>query len=126
MQGTLKINIMELINELAKQSAAENSSEFRMFTAVKAGRYSLSVQGSEGHYCSPRKTLPPSLYSDMELAIFSKGDWFRISRNKKIKAFPRYNELIERADGSVAQKVCVFGYVSVNLLNDLYLYLKSE
>jgi len=49
---------MELIKELQKQENAKSNSKYRKLDAVKAGKYKMSVQGSNGHYCSPRTTLP--------------------------------------------------------------------
>jgi len=114
---------MEIIDELSKQKNALSSAEYRMLDAIDAGKYKLSIQGSNGHYCSPRDTINPLYYSDMELAIFKGDKWVNPNRDKKIKAFPRYSELMERCDG--VSKYTVYGYAPVELLNDLYLYLKG-
>jgi len=114
---------MELIKELQKQKDA-NSNNYRVLNAVKCGKYSMSVQGSTTHYCAPRITLPVEDYALMELALFNKKGWLNITRSKILKAFPRYNELLERADG-VNSSAPVFGYVPVDLLNDLYVYLNG-
>ena len=116
---------MELIRELKKQKNANSISEFRKLDAVKAGKYKMSVQGSEGHYCSPRKTLNPMDYSEMELALFNKKGWLHITKSNVMKSFPRYRELLERSDG-VNSNYPVFGYVPVDLLNDLYLFLNQK
>ena len=115
---------MELIKELQKQENAKSNSKYRKLDAVKAGKYKMSVQGSNGYYCSPRTTLPIEDYSHMELALFNKEGWLHITRSSVFKAFTRYNELIERADG-VNSSATVFGYVPVDLLNDLYVYLNE-
>ena len=115
---------MEAMDELKKQSLARNTDSFRIFDAIPCGKYRLSIQGSEGHYCSPRTTLYPDLYEDMEIAIFKNNEWVHPTKSKKLKAFPCYNELIERADGLGA--ITVYGYVPIDLINDLYLYLKGE
>ena len=115
---------MELIKELQKQENAKSNNDYRMLDAVKAGKYKMSVQGSTTHYCSPRTTLPVEDYALMELALFNKRGWLHIKRSKTLKAFPRYNELLERADG-VNSSAPVFGYVPVDLLNDLYIYLNG-
>lgn len=115
---------MELIRELQKQENAKSNNDYRMLDAVKAGKYKMSVQGSTTHYCSPRKTLPVEDYELMELALFNKKGWLHITRSDVLKAFPRYNELLERADG-VNSSAPVFGYVPVDLLNDLYVYLNG-
>ena len=116
---------MKLIKELQKQENANNTDNFRILKAVKAGKYMLSVQGSSGHYCSPRQTLPVDMYSDMELAIINKkGSMISINRSKLLRKFKRYDELIERAD-SLNSPATVYGYVSVSLLNDLYCFLNE-
>lgn len=112
------------VSELKKQLPPKESSGFRVFKAIKAGKYSLSIQGSDGHYCTPRQIMPPEGYISMEVAIFNKRkEWFHTSRSRTIRQFPRYAELRERADGS--SKITVFGYVPVDLIEDLYLYLKN-
>lgn len=116
---------MKLIKELQKQENANSKDQYRKLKAVKAGNYMLSVQGSSGHYCSPRQTLPVGLYSDMELAIINKkGSMVSINRSKLFRKFKRYGELLDRAD-SLNSGATVYGYVSVNLLNDLYCFLNE-
>jgi len=117
---------MKIITELQKQKI-ENSTKtpFRLFKSIKAGNYKMSMQGSRSHYCTPRRTLPAQDYSSMELAIFDqKGDFLHINRSPIFKAFPRYQELIERVD-TLNGECPAFGWVPVDLLNDLYLYLSK-
>ena len=113
---------MKLISELEKQDKANSDYEYRNLDSVKAGKYKMSVQASTGHYCSPRMTLPVGCYTHMELAIFNKRGWLHITRISVLKAFPRYNELLGRAD-NVNSPAPVFGFVPVDLLDDLYMYL---
>ncbi len=117
---------MELIKELQKQPNANNCvEEFRRLEQIKAGNYKLSIQGSSGHYCTPRTTVPVHTYSTMELAIMNKaGAMVNINRSQPMQEFKRYKELINRAD-SLNSSAPVYGYVSVDLLNDLYLFLKA-
>lgn len=115
---------MELIKELQKQETANSNDEYRMLKSVKAGNYKMSIQGSTGHYCTPRTTLPVEDYDRMELALFNRKGWLHITRSSVLKEFPRYDELLERADG-VNSAAPVFGYVPVDLLNDLYVYLNG-
>lgn len=112
---------MKLIDELLKQNNTD--SDYRCFVRVDAGKYKMSVQGSTGHYCSPRELISPDLYSTMELALFKGDKWINPRRDKILRAYHRYNELMERCDGISAYTV--YGYVPVELLNDLYLYLKE-
>lgn len=117
---------MKIIKELEKQDKANSKEEYRMLKAVKAGNYKLSIQGSSGHYCWPRQTLPVNMYTDMELAIFNKkGSMISANRSSKLRQFKRYDELIDRAD-SLNSYATVYAYVSVDLLNDLYCFLKEN
>jgi hypothetical protein len=122
-----KLKIMsKLIKELQKQEKAFSTEDYRMLNAVKAGKYFLSIQGSNTHYCTPRQSLPVDIYSSMELAIINrKGSMVSINRSKLFRQFERYNELAERAD-SLNSKVTIYGYVSVDLLNDLYCFLNGR
>jgi hypothetical protein len=47
-----------------------------------------------------------------------------INRSKLFRKFKRYDELLDRAD-SLNSGATVYGYVSVNLLNDLYCFLNE-
>ena len=117
---------MELIRELQKQEKAFSTEDYRMLKAVKAGDYFLSIQGSNTHYCTPRHSLPVDIYSSMELAIINKkGSMVSINRSNLIRKFSRYSELVERAD-SLNSKATVYGYVPVDLLNDLYCFLNNR
>ena len=112
-----------LIKELQKQENANVSSKYRNLKAIRAGNYMLSVQGSEGHYCSPRLTLPVDIYAEMELAIINKrGAMISINKSKLFRKFKRYDELLSRID-CPNTGCAVYGYVSVELLNELYCFL---
>ena len=116
---------MKLIKELQKQKKAFSTLDYRMLKAVKAGNYFLSIQGSNIHYCTPRQSLPVDIYSTMELAIINKkGSMISINKSKIMRNFNRYNELIDRAY-CVNSKAAVYGYVPVDLLNDLYCFLNE-
>lgn len=117
---------MEFITELEKQEENNSNDNCRGFKALEAGNYTLSIQGSDGHYCSPRILSPAANYAAMEIAIFGKqGQWLKITKSSVLRLFPRYDELVKRADG-LNSSTTVFGYVSVDLINDLYLYLKNQ
>lgn len=117
---------MEIIKELKKQESAKSNKDYRMLKSVNAGDYRLSVQGSEASYCMPRRTLNLDDYSSMEIAIFNiKGAFININRSSVIKKFKRYDELLERAD-AINSKYPVYGYVPIDLINDLYLFLLNN
>lgn len=103
--------------------------DFRVFNKIDVGDYALSIQASSTYYCSPRETLHPEFYVDMEMAIFKDTKWIAITKSSKFRRFPRFNELMERADGEYGNGDnsgrVVFGYVPVDLIEDLYQYLKS-
>jgi hypothetical protein len=114
---------MGFVQELQKQEVNNSSELYRHFKQINAGSYKMSIQGSSGHYCNPRTVLSVDQYSEMEIAIFdNENNWLNIMENKVLKDFPRYNELMERCDGE-SSPCPVFGYVTVDLINDLYLYL---
>ena len=115
---------MEVIQELKKQEAANANDDYRRLKAIKAGKYKMSIQGSTSAYCSPRKTLPIEYYDRMELALFNKKGWLHITRSSVLRAFPRYSELLESAEG-VNSAAPVFAYVPLDLINDLYVYLNG-
>ena len=53
----------------------EDPTGFRMFKAVSFGKFSLSIQASYGHYCSPRRTLPNVAdYSTFECMLMENGE----------------------------------------------------
>jgi hypothetical protein len=118
---------MLIIEKLNNGEVLSESQHHRITKAIKAGNYQMSIQASEWHYCSPRATIDYEDYHKMELAIFnkSKRGWFNVSKSNVIKEFPRYKELIERADG-LGSSATVFGYLDVEIINDLYVYLCSR
>jgi len=114
---------LEFIEELKKQNKRGPDFDYYIMEMIKVGNYWMSIQGSDIHYCSPKKIVLPELYNTMELALFNKkNDWLHITRSKIIKKFPRYKELFDCAD-AVNSDCPVFAYVPVDLINDLYLYL---
>lgn len=108
------------IGELQRQPEAAQTGSLRCFKSIPAGPYRLSIQASEGHYCSPRITCSPKFYDSMEMAIFTRNGWLSPSRSSVMKAFPRWEELRSYMESG---KNPVFGYVPIDLIDDLYLYL---
>ena len=118
---------MKIIEELEKQREKNYGvGDFRMLNAIKIGKYKLSIQGSKGHYCSPRETLPVERYDAMELAIINvERNMISINRSKLFRKFKWYNELLTHADG-LNSKATVYCYVPVELINELYLFLGNR
>ncbi|MDY5983129.1 MAG: hypothetical protein SPJ17_05485 [Anaeroplasma sp.] len=75
-------------------------------------KYSLSVQASESHYCTPRALLPLDKYEEFEIAIIYDG--CLTCDIRVLKEFPRYEELMEFNEGDI------FAFVPKNLIEDLY------
>lgn len=115
------MKIIELLNQ-----KGEISFGTRMLERIPVNGYYLSIQASENHYCYPRKTFKDlNLYTQFELAIFdSNEEWVIIDKNKIFKKFSRYSELLEKADAEMGNTQ-VFGWVNVDLIEDLYKYLKN-
>lgn len=74
----------------------------------------LSIQGSYGHYCLPRKTLPYDQYTRMEVALYTEKGFANIEDYLDTKEFDEY------FNGSV------YGYVPVVLIEKLYQALKNK
>ncbi len=79
--------------------------------------YSLSIQCSEHHYCSPRKLNGLNSYDTFELATFWEGNFIYPS---ELDNFPRKKELDEYYEGTV------FGYVPKDLVEDLYNFMNNK
>ena len=111
---------MKAIQELQKVNISSGD-DYRILKWLQAGKYYLSIQGSKGHYCQPRETLPLDIYISMELAIINKKEkYVNAKRSSVLKSFSRYSELVRTMDGN---KVVVYAYVPVDLINDIYLFL---
>jgi hypothetical protein len=94
---------------------------------LHCGQFILSIQGSKNHYCNPREDIHPSLYTHMELAIFplEKG---KVVRPVDLAGFARYSELLEQLDGDdeyEGYRTSVYGYVPIDLIEDIYVYLSN-
>jgi hypothetical protein len=107
--------------EILKKLITSGRDNGNIFPALSAGRYFLSIQASSGHYCSPRETLPVTHYVSMEMCIFTPTSqrFLDIRRSSIIRSFHRYSELIDYMDSNGE----IFGWVPVELINELYVYL---
>lgn len=74
----------------------------------------LSVQGSFGHYCTPRKTLPYDQYKSMEFAILKNHEFTDV---KEIIDTDKFDEYYDDT---------VYGYVPVSKIEWLYQELKKK
>lgn len=122
------MEIIEILNRYNNICSKSQSilSDHRTLKHVKAGIYYLSIQASKYHYCNPRETMSNfSDYNTMELAIFNNRlQCLDVKKSKFFNEFERRDELLQYAD-DVDSDSLVFGYVPVDLINDLYLYFNS-
>lgn len=86
---------------------------FRMFNGIQINEdLWISVQASYSHYCSPRRTFDDlSEYNSMEFALMDKNGFISVS--SVLPDFHRLAEIEEYHD-------TVYGYVPVNLIEDLF------
>jgi hypothetical protein len=88
------------------------------FAAIQIGHYVLSIQASEGHYCTPRQTLPKGTdYLSFELAIINA----------------RTHEFMHPNQSSVLRKLLpdeasrpVMGWVNYETIQNLINELKAK
>jgi len=58
-----------------KENVVSDNGFFRLHKEIKCkDGFKMSVQASEGHYCSPRQTLPIESYSSFEIGYPSKKE----------------------------------------------------
>tara|TARA_R110000796_G_scaffold126793_10_gene241841 strand:+ start:322 stop:675 length:354 start_codon:yes stop_codon:yes gene_type:complete len=116
---------MEFIKTITEN---KNNYGLSIIDAIEVGVYRLSIQASKLHYCSPRENLDLNLYTSMELGLWKTKDNTEsiiLGEDKNLLAFPRFDELKKYIETTLDTGFAVFGYVPVDLLNDLYLYLKN-
>jgi hypothetical protein len=116
-------NKMEFIKRLIERNSPytynNEDTGFRIYKALQMDDdVLLSIQASYGHYCTPRQTLDIELYSAMELAILKNGKFVSVDQvtdnTSLIEKFDEYYEGM------------VYGFVPVELLEELYQELKQE
>ena len=119
----LNEKILQVIEELKRVNISNKN---YLLNRIYAGKYILSIQGSQNHYSSPRLFCDLEEYSSMEMAIFKKnGDWLYTTKSSTIRAFKKYDELITHSNGG-GHECSVFAYVPIELINELYIYLKTK
>ncbi|PHD96638.1 hypothetical protein [Bacillus toyonensis] len=77
----------------------------------------LSIQASYGHYCTPRETIELDDYSEMELGLIQNGGFVTVTN--LLPEFKRLKEIEE-------YESTVYGYVPVDLIEELYQELKKS
>jgi hypothetical protein len=116
--------LIEETEQSKEANAKLNSYGFgghRMNKPITAGQYTMSIQFSEHHYCSPRETEnDPNFYNSMEIAIFKGKDWVQPATDEYFKGFSRLQELLDRYESG---DCAVGGYVPVDVIQALYDFL---
>lgn len=122
---------MELLKELHRFGEVwhiEGKTHLPHFKAINIGPYTLSIQGSEGHYCFPRKDLIHAHeYSSMEVMMYINGSTENVWASDVYRGFllkyPQYND----TGFSVVEEWASqpMGWVPLEMINLLYLYLKD-
>lgn len=91
---------------------------------IRTGKFLLSIQGSAGHYCTPREDgLFLNDFYSLELLIFKDDRTYDIWKCKEIKEFPKYKELMSYNNYQPPSHP--LGWVPIELINKLYLHLKT-
>lgn len=76
----------------------------------------LSIQCSYAHYCIPRNTLPYNKYRDMEIGIVKSNEFVKVEEVLELEE----NKWENYYDTQV------YGYVPVDLIEELYQALKQK
>ncbi|MCP8969709.1 hypothetical protein [Ectobacillus ponti] len=99
------------MNFINKMQENLRSGAYRGFAGLQFGDVTLSIQASQAHYCTPRKTLEDlTQYSRMEFALIREEEF--ISVRRILPDFPRLEEIEEFKD-------TVYAYVPVELIEEL-------
>jgi len=114
--------MMKLVERLNNQEVSSVYLNRKVITPLKIGKYQLSIQASEGHYCFPRKNLTDySLYNSFEMLIIKEnGDDIQLKKSSIIRNYPKYYKLLSHHDGNG-----IFGWVDKDILEDFVNYLES-
>lgn len=116
---------MNILEQLKKR----NEKSYQALADTKSGNLYLSVVAGEHLYSEPREFMPSSSdYSEVELAIFNKktNEWASWNEVKDI--FPiigngEYTDVNYSDDTPKdldASQCAVFGYVDINLINQVW------
>lgn len=108
-----------MVDFVKKLKEKNRSSSFRQFEAVQCGEFKISIQASEFHYCTPRRTVEPYMYSNMEIAIFDSNGWVIPPSDDRFKNKPWANLFEEGSVNSVA------GYVPVETIESIMAELEQ-
>ena len=111
---------MRDFRELLNRNCSESDSRIVM-KGIEVGNYTLSIQASHFHYCTPRTTLINLFdYKTMEVAIFKDGEWNNIRDDSFFDDWKYRTEFLENYDGMVA------GYIPINIIQNLCNYIEGK
>lgn len=116
---------MEFIEQMVETKVSEQSVEriffnedirYKEFNHIHFDDFSLSIQASFAHYCTPKTTLKDlKEYTSMEFALIREGEFISVS-----EVAPNFQQLseIEKYHDTV------YAYVPVDLIEELYQFLR--
>lgn len=115
---------MEFLKELVSYEGVVQvgDSLYQHFNHIKVGNVNLSIQGSQGHYCSPRETINPKEYMSMEMAVIVDGEWVNLENDHLFDDFDKVEDFKIYEGGTEG----LYGFIPVELIEDLYQYLKFK
>lgn len=113
---------MEDFRKLLKVKKEYGNFGFKQLERLKVGKYYLSVQASEGHYCIPRKNLNNIFnYEALEIAILNEdGTWCNLEHDDFFDEWKERENFLDSYDGMVG------AYVPIGLLQSLCDYIESR
>lgn len=99
---------------------------FEHFPTVKVGRYTLSIQGSSGHYCSPRLTLPYLRdYSSVEVRIYNADSKpLQLLKSSVFRKFIQDEDCSHNVSGNAEQ--VILAWFGTDKLETLITLLESK
>ena len=114
--------MVKLADRLNNQEVGSIYLNRKIIAPLKIGKYKLSIQASEEHYCSPRKNLTDyNLYNSFEMLIMKEdGSNIQLKKSSIIRNYSKYYKLLSHHDGEG-----IFGWVDKDILEDFVNYLES-
>lgn len=113
----LNVSFEEVFEDFSNHFHGELPNGMRICSWIPVrNNYSLSIQASALHYCTPRAFVSLESYAAYELALIYNNELRCFS--EVLMDFPRKDELVDIDDS-------VLRYVPKDLVNDIYLYLKK-
>lgn len=106
------------MNDFREELIEIRNDYIRIFSQINIGEYSLSIQASDMHYCTPRETFEDIYkYDSMEVAVFKNDEWCDIEQDEEFDCWKYKTYFLESYDGMVASRI------DIDVIQSLYEYL---